>query len=705
MKKLFKPAAIAAFATFLTTTGMQAQCPGALIVNEISKGTTPNGARQFVEFIAAGAAVAGQQCQASTVDISGWIIDDNNGLFSNTPAQAGVSISGGHYRLGTQDSLWKHFPKGALLVLFNAAAYDTTQSALFDAAVASTNGWSTDGTAFFVALGKSNLVQRNTTIPTASAPTSSLYCGRGTYTVAVDWSQAGLSGQCQGDGIQVRCPGCQTGLGEPSFYHGISYGNSMFHVASQGALDGAHISFPQGDTVCASTQDFYLNSAVNLADPGNDAAWSYGSAALATPGLPNTGTSSGPNFDFIDQITNNPAYTYSVCAAPVIVEGAGPAALMLTELSNGPSGSCEYAEILVANGGSGNSANVDVRGWIIDDNSGNFNTTGCASGAGIGSGHYRLAFDATWAQVPVGSFIVVYNLGTAAAPENCYNLPVAFKDSVYSDGHHVYYLPISGNGTAAAGTAHIEKITNLPSTSNCDYCTSIPGAYTAAANWPTIVGLGNSADAFQVRCPGCNDVSTAQPTFYHGFGYGAAPFASIAKTSGINLGGPVQATTGGASTFEFTGNDTTALASATTGWTKTAASTAGSQPATLGRISSTTFYGAVTNHALTLPLCAGSSASAKLGQATSINDIDASEGIRVYPNPATESINIEVPASQGTVLVKLMDINGRIVASKELTNETSVKFSVSDLTPGIYLYQVTSDTQVKSGKIDRKSVV
>ncbi|MGB3526322.1 MAG: hypothetical protein WBB32_10195, partial [Flavobacteriales bacterium] len=98
---------------------------------------------------------------------------------------------------------------------------------------------------------------------------------------------------------------------------------------------------------------------------------------------------------------------------PVTPQGT----LVITEFSNGPSGDCEYVELYVTKCSLyPDATEVDIRGWIVDDNGGNLNSEGgCTTGVGISSGHLRLAAVATWASVPVGSVIVLYN-----GNDNCY---------------------------------------------------------------------------------------------------------------------------------------------------------------------------------------------------------------------------------------------------------------------------------------------
>ena len=83
----------------------------------------------------------------------------------------------------------------------------------------------------------------------------------------------------------------------------------------------------------------------------------------------------------------------------------GNAQIYVNEFSNGPSGTNqEFVELVVSNGIPGST--VDIRGWIIDDNSGYWS---CGVGWGIASGHLRFAQINNWRCVPTGSIILLYN--------------------------------------------------------------------------------------------------------------------------------------------------------------------------------------------------------------------------------------------------------------------------------------------------------
>ncbi|MCT4623286.1 MAG: T9SS type A sorting domain-containing protein, partial [Schleiferiaceae bacterium] len=68
--------------------------------------------------------------------------------------------------------------------------------------------------------------------------------------------------------------------------------------------------------------------------------------------------------------------------------------------------------------------------------------------------------------------------------------------------------------------------------------------------------------------------------------------------------------------------------------------------------------------------------------------------VKFYPNPVDEFLNIDV---QGKAQFRLLDINGKLMMSKEVIGNDKV--DVSDLASGIYIYEIDSDVSVTTGKL------
>ena len=85
----------------------------------------------------------------------------------------------------------------------------------------------------------------------------------------------------------------------------------------------------------------------------------------------------------------------------------------------------------------------------------------------------------------------------------------------------------------------------------------------------------------------------------------------------------------------------------------------------------------------------------RVGAAGSENEgIDnaAAIDINIYPNPASEVINI---AAEGVRLVEMLDVNGRVV----LESRIGGAIDLSSLASGVYMVRVTTDAGVSTEKV------
>jgi hypothetical protein len=85
---------------------------------------------------------------------------------------------------------------------------------------------------------------------------------------------------------------------------------------------------------------------------------------------------------------------------------------------------------------------------------------------------------------------------------------------------------------------------------------------------------------------------------------------------------------------------------------------------------------------------------------TAIEEVVAPDHFRIYPNPASESINIVYDVQQHA-LFELFDLWGRKVTATTLYSYHKNRVvHVNELPPGLYSYSITSlQAQLQSGKI------
>jgi hypothetical protein len=219
-----------------------------LLINEFSNGATNE--QEYYEFIVAG------RC-GETVDVRGYIIDDNNGTFTTDfSAPAGSGIAAGHLRL-TNHVQWSNIPVGSLIVVYNED--DPNSSLPVDDPFDSDND-----SLYVIPHTFSDLVEINTTIPNATAPADSNYTPA-TYG-STSWTALNIRNA--GDAIQVRTP-------NGTYFHGVSYGGTEI----SGGPNNMKIFNSGMGGMCG-----WFNSG-DVFDASN---WSTGDVAgNETPGLPN----------------------------------------------------------------------------------------------------------------------------------------------------------------------------------------------------------------------------------------------------------------------------------------------------------------------------------------------------------------------------------------------------------------------------------
>lgn len=157
------------------------------------------------------------------------------------------------------------------------------------------------------------------------------------------------------------------------------------------------------------------------------------------------------------------------------------AQLVINEVSQGPTGTQEYVELVVTGTPTcAGIAMVDLRGWYLDDNNGHHAT---GSGTGIAPGCIRFTSDPLWSAVPAGTLIVVYNDGDV-------NPSVPAQDLSLNDGNCVLIIP-SSNCTL------LEQHGTQPSTANAAYPTS---GFSSCGLWTT-TSMANGDDSYHTVDP------------------------------------------------------------------------------------------------------------------------------------------------------------------------------------------------------------
>lgn len=89
-------------------------------------------------------------------------------------------------------------------------------------------------------------------------------------------------------------------------------------------------------------------------------------------------------------------------------------------------------------------------------------------------------------------------------------------------------------------------------------------------------------------------------------------------------------------------------------------------------------------------------------QLTAVKQIKGEQyKVRVFPQPATSTINFVLDKEMSNTSLQLTDIAGRVVATTNVSNTTQATVDVAPLQPGIYFYQLLQNLQIiKTGKVD-----
>lgn len=76
--------------------------------------------------------------------------------------------------------------------------------------------------------------------------------------------------------------------------------------------------------------------------------------------------------------------------------------------------------------------------------------------------------------------------------------------------------------------------------------------------------------------------------------------------------------------------------------------------------------------------------------ATSIEEL-IEEGISIYPNPVSNNLTINLTNTYKTVILRIIDMNGKIVSSEDLINNPSSSHDMSGYPKGMYIIQLILD--------------
>lgn len=75
------------------------------------------------------------------------------------------------------------------------------------------------------------------------------------------------------------------------------------------------------------------------------------------------------------------------------------------------------------------------------------------------------------------------------------------------------------------------------------------------------------------------------------------------------------------------------------------------------------------------------------------------EGLRVFPNPTSGTVNIQLGGIYNHVEYRLANLNGQLIRSEQVTKTEQLQLTTDDLPAGVYFLTIKADDQIKTVKL------
>jgi hypothetical protein len=79
-----------------------------------------------------------------------------------------------------------------------------------------------------------------------------------------------------------------------------------------------------------------------------------------------------------------------------------------------------------------------------------------------------------------------------------------------------------------------------------------------------------------------------------------------------------------------------------------------------------------------------------------LNEVAANSSASVFPNPTTNMVNVNLINATS---LRMVDINGKVVYSENVSNKNNTVIDMTNLAKGIYSLQVVTTTGVETKKV------
>lgn len=189
-----------------------------LRINEISQGAS--GSKEYVELVVTGPTLTNCSSQPACLDLRGWILDDNNGYFSNG-VLTGTGLAAGAIRF-SNDAFWQCINPGTIILIYNDNDINP--------GIPANDVSNTDANCTLIIPVSSALFERHESAPSTS---SMAYSNTG-WVSGGNWGPISMANG--DDSFQIYAP---SNTNTP--VHGVSWGNNnsnnfIFFAGAAGGL-------------------------------------------------------------------------------------------------------------------------------------------------------------------------------------------------------------------------------------------------------------------------------------------------------------------------------------------------------------------------------------------------------------------------------------------------------------------------------------
>lgn len=210
-------------------------------INEVSQGAS--GSKEYVELVVTGPTLTNCSSVPVCLDLRGWILDDNNGYFSNG-ALTGVGLAAGAIRF-SNDAFWQCINPGTIIMIYNDN--DVNPGVPVNDLI------NTDANCKLVIPVSSALFERHESAPNT---TSMAYSSTG-WVSGGNWGPISMANG--DDSFQIYAP---SNTNTP--VHGVSWGNNNFNniIYFSGAAGGLVFSCDNNTSNDFSIQTNWISATV-----------------------------------------------------------------------------------------------------------------------------------------------------------------------------------------------------------------------------------------------------------------------------------------------------------------------------------------------------------------------------------------------------------------------------------------------------------